>query len=53
MNVRWVVQNILNLLKEPDFSDPLEEKIAEEYKIDNKKFFKAAAEYTTKYEKKE
>ena len=52
MNVRWVIQNILNLMKEPDFSDPLEAKIAEECKTDHKKFLKAAIEYTAKYAKK-
>ena len=52
MNVRWVIEQIIALLKNPDFSDPLEPKIAEECKTDHKKFLKSATDYTAKYAKK-
>lgn len=46
-----IVQNIYDLLKEPNPDDPLMQEIADQYKNKRNKFIKIAKEWTKKYAK--
>ena len=48
-NVKWVVEQIIALIKCPDHSSALEMKIAEQFKLDYPKFEETVKKYTLLY----
>lgn len=47
-----MVQELLELIGDPELDHPLRSELADEYRADKKKFFKTAEEHTKKHAEK-